>query len=89
MKSIVDLVELFTRREHYLWVWEIGKLEVLEGLESIPRNTRWRLDSLAQWGRNLIGELEKEPGVEPEMEPEVEPEVELEVVPVDVEMPLQ
>ena len=81
LKSIVDLVELFTCGEHYLRVWEMGRPEVPKGLEYIPRKTRQRLGSFEQQGRDPIRE--------PEKEPEVEPEVETEVVLVDVEMTLQ
>ena len=45
----------------------MGKLEVPEGLEYVLWKTRWRLDSLEQWGKELQRELE----VELEMEPEV------------------
>ena len=81
MKSIVDSVELFTCGERYLCIQEMERPEVPEGLEYIPRKTRWRLGSLEQWGRDLIREPEKEPEVELEVEPEV--------VPVDIEMTLQ
>ena len=77
IKSIVDSVELFTCGERYLWVREMGKLEVPEDLEYIPRKTQWQLDSIEQRGRDPIRELEVELGVEPD------------VVPVDVEMTLQ
>ena len=55
----------------------MGRPEVPEGPEYILWKTRWRLESLEQWGKDPIGE--------PERESEVEPEV----VPVDVEMTLQ
>ena len=81
IKSILDLVELFTHGECYLWVWDMGRPEVLEDPEYIPRKTRWQLDSIEQRGRDPIREPEVEPGVELGVEPEV--------VPVDVEMTLQ
>ena len=51
----------------------MGKPKVPKGPEYVLQKTRWRLESLEQWGKEL----------------EREPEVELEVVPVDVEMTLQ
>jgi len=81
-KVIIDAMDLFTWGEHFLRVWEMGKLEGPEEAELVVRRHRKRM------GKGKVKELERNPEVAPEVVPEGVPEVEPEAS-CDVEMTLQ
>ena len=77
-KVIMDVMDIFTRGEHFLRVWEMGRLEGPEESELVVRRHRRRM------GKGKGKELERNLEVVPEGVLEVEPEAL-----GDVEMTLQ
>jgi len=80
-KVIADVMDLFTRGEHFLRVQEMGRLEGPEEAELVVRRNR-------RMGKGKGKEPEKNTEVAPEVVPESVLEVELEAS-CDVEMTLQ
>ena len=82
-KVIMDVMDLFTRGEHFLRVREMGRLEGPEEAELVVRRHQ-RMGK----GKGKGKELERNPEVAPEVVPDSVPEVELEAS-CEVEMTLQ